>query len=124
MTDIQMTKGDTETFDVFVTRKDEVTGVEEIVPLDGAMAWFTAKEESTDLDASAVIAKDSVADPSEVVITGVEGKVRITITPADTVSYDGKYLEYDVQVKEVDGTVTTVQKGRVEFGKDITVSSA
>jgi len=124
MTDIQIPKGDSETFDVFVTRANEDTGVEEVVPLTGAKAWFTAKKESTDADVDAIIAKDSVADPSEVVITGIEGKVRITITPADTVSYDGKYLEYDVQVKEVDGTVTTVQKGRIEFGKNITVSSA
>jgi hypothetical protein len=119
-----MPKGDTFTFDVFVTRVNEVTGVEEIVPLSGARAWFTAKKISTDSDANAIIAKDSVTDPSEVVITGVEGKVRITIVPADTVSYPGKYLEYDVQVKEVDGTVTTVQKGRLELGKNITVSTA
>jgi hypothetical protein len=124
MTDIQMPKGDTQTFDVFVTRVNQVTGVEEIVPLAGARAWFTAKKVSTDSDANAIIAKDSVTDPSEVVITDVEGKVTITIIPADTVSYPGKYLEYDVQVKEVDGTVTTVQKGRLELGKNITVSTA
>lgn len=123
MTDIQSIKGDTQGFDVFVTKYNEVTGEDEIVNLTGAKAWFTAKRTSEDLDSAAIIKLDSVANPSQVVITGVTGKVRITLAPADTVNSPVKWLEYDVQIKEVDGTVTTVQKGKLELTKNITRST-
>jgi hypothetical protein len=123
MTDIQMVKGDTTIFDVHVTRFNPTTGLDENVPLTGAKAWFTAKKESTDLDASAVIAKNSVDHPSQVGITVSTAMVRVTIIPTDTVNYPSKWLNYDVQVREADGTITTVQKGKLELLKQATVAS-
>lgn len=121
MSDLVIIKGDTTIFDVFVTRVNQTTGVDEPVTTI-AKAWFTAKRNSNDIDDDAFISLDSVANPAQVVITPLAGTVRITLSPGDTVAYDHNWLEYDVQVKEVDGTVTTVRRGQMKLLKHATVT--
>jgi hypothetical protein len=121
MSEIVMVKGDTTVFDVAMTRLNLLTEQEEPVPLAGAKAWFTAKKNTRDADINAVIAKDSVSNPSQVIITPTTGIIRITIIPEDTVGYTGSWLYYDVQVREADGTVTTIQSGSLELLKHSTI---
>jgi len=123
VSDIQMTKGDTKSWDVFVTRENPTTGLDEVVDLTGAKAWLTVKKTSKDDDASALFQKDSAADPTKVVITALTGKVRVTIDPADTESYPYRWLNYDVQVKESTGVVTTVARGKLELLSESTIST-
>ena len=120
-----MTKGDSSSWDVFVTRYDPVTHLDAAVNLTGAKAWFTAKRTSRDLDADAIIKKDSTTNPTQVTIVApaTQGKVRISLIPADTVNHNGRWLQYDVQVREADGTVTTVAEGKLEFTKQATITS-
>ena len=124
MSDIQMTKGDTKSWDVFVTRENPVTGLDEVVNLTGAKAWLTVKRTSKDDDASAVFKKNSTDNPTKVIITALTGIVRVTIDPADTESYPYRWLNYDVQVKESNGVVTTVARGKLELLSESTISTA
>jgi hypothetical protein len=123
MSDIQMGKGDTKIFDVEVTKTDPDTGLDVVVPLTDAKAWFTAKETSSDTDADAIIIYNNVDNPLNVIITEADGIVRIVIDPADTVDYPNRWLVYDVQIKEVDGTITTVERGNIELLKQATIST-
>src|SRR5687768_10130580 len=118
MTDIQMIKGDTTIFDVIVEREEEV------VDLTGAKAWFTAKWTTDDEDADAAIELDSVDNPSNVEITPVEGKIRITIPASLTAELPGRWLEYDVQIKESSNVITTVQRGKLELTKQVTIATS
>ena len=122
MRDIQMTKGDSASWIVPVTRFDPETGLDVEVDLTGGKAWFTAKRTSHDDDADAIIKKDSTANPTQVTILApaTAGRVQITLLSSDTNTYDGKWLQYDVQVREADGTINTVVKGRLELGKQTT----
>jgi len=118
-----MTKGDTKSWDVFVTRENPVTGLDEVVNLTGAKAWLTVKRTSKDDDASAVFKKNSTDNPTKVIITALTGIVRVTIDPADTESYPYRWLNYDVQVKESNGVVTTVARGKLELLSESTIST-
>jgi hypothetical protein len=123
--DIQMVKGDTNVFDVYVTRYNPTTGLDEVVPLTDAKAWFSAKRESRDLDADAVISLNSVDDGAQVAITASAGVVRITLVPGDTGTLPEKWYQYDVQLKESPtNVVTTIQRGRLELLKQATISTA
>ena len=123
MSDIQMTKGDSKSFNVYVTRENPVTGVDEVVDLTGAKAWFTAKATHQDADTSAIFKKNSVDNPTKVIITALTGVIRINIDPADTESYPYRWLVYDIQIKEASGIVTTVQRGKLELLTESTIST-
>lgn len=121
MSDMQMFRGDTMSFDVTVTRFNPVTGVDDIVNLTGAKAWFTAKRSRGDADVNASIQLNSVSQPSQVIITPAAGKISITINPADTQNLTNRWLRYDVQVKEASGAVSTVASGKLELVRDTTI---
>lgn len=118
---IQATRGDTAIFDVTVTRFNPVTEEDEIVNLTGAKAWFTVKRNRNDVDANAVVQRNSELNPSEVLITPVQGLIQVTLLPADTQDLKDRWLRYDVQVKEASGVVTTVASGRLELIHDATI---
>lgn len=124
MTDIRVVRGDDLVFDVYATRFNEATGLDEPVPLTGGKAWFTIKHSTRDLDTDAILHFNSLDDPTKVMIVNpAEGQVRIDLTPADTIDLPRSYLPFDVQIKEADGTVTTIARGSVEVDRDVTVSS-
>lgn len=123
--DIDVTSGDHLTFDVYNTRFNEITQTDEPVNLTGAKIWFTVKRTKRDADVDALILKDSVTNPTKVRVVGdpLDGIIRISLDPSDTDSLKGS-LPYDVQVKESDGTITTIIKGYLQVSEDITISTA
>ena len=115
--DIEAVKGDTEYYDISAIRNNvpiDLTG-------DNVKAWFTAKRTKDDLDADALIAIDSEANDAQVVITSrTGGKFYVCLLPENTTDIDEDNLVYDVQVREEDGRVTTVQNGTLHLKQDIT----
>jgi hypothetical protein len=121
--DIPGVKGDTITFDVFATRGvDPVTGAESPINLTGGKAWFTAKRTKGDADANALISLNTVDDPVGIrfILPPTLGQIRITLVPDDTVNIVDRYVPFDVQIREVDNTVSTVERGYLELHRDIT----
>lgn len=120
MTDIEMTRGDSATFDVAVTRYNAATHVNDLVTPD--KAWFTAKANARDSDDSAVVALNSEDQPEQVLIT--TGSIRIKLDPEDTAEYLQRWLVYDVQILESDGTITTIEKGKMQLSADVTLATS
>jgi hypothetical protein len=119
MTDMILNRGDSIIFDVGVVRLNPTTGLNE--PVTAQKAWFTAKVNSRDADVDAIIKKDSVSTPTKVLVTA--GNVRVFLDPADTAIYKDRWLVYDVQIKEASGSITTVERGKIELKKDVTIST-
>jgi hypothetical protein len=99
------------------------------VNLTGAKIWFTAKRVYTDADDAALIALSTTT--SGITITDApNGLATLVIPPASTASLTTPpppqplTLDYDIQVKESDGTVTTVQQGKLNIRGDVTNSTA
>ena len=115
--DIEAIKGDTEFYDLSAIRSNapiDLTG-------DNVKAWFTAKRTKDDLDDDSIIAINSVDDPTQIAFTDKpKGKFYIKLLPENTVAIDEDHLVYDVQVKEEDGRITTVQRGTLHLIQDIT----
>ena len=124
MTDIQMVKGDFVVMDVLVTRLNSETGLDTPVDLTDAKVWFVAKEESAHTDVEAVININSEDNPDEIHVIDPEnqGIIEISIIPSRTVDYPYKWLLYNVQVREVDGLISTVQSGYLELLKNVAIS--
>jgi hypothetical protein len=119
MPDIRLARGDTFVFDVYATRADEA------VDLTNAKAWFTMKRNRRDADSAALIQHDSSDASTQVrIIQPLLGIVRVKIVPADTSALAPSYYPYDVQVKEADNTVSTIERGFVELDRDTTISVA
>ena len=87
---------------VIVTFKDD-NGV--VVDITGSTCFFTVKENNTDLDINAKIAKSWAIhlDPSN-------GITQFNLVPADTVNLLGRYY-FDIQVKLVSGLIYTPVHG-------------
>lgn len=99
--------------------------------LTGFSYWFTAKSDFGDADLSAVIRKvGSQAIPGDfttVVLGAVntDGIITCQINPSDTNSlpdYDVQ-LQYDVQVEDSQGRVTTIVDGILTVQVDVTRAS-
>jgi len=119
--DIEAVKGDTEYYDLAAIRSNLPIS---LVGLN-VKAWFTAKRTKEDLDANALISLNSADDPTQIVFTDRPGGLFfVQLVPADTVNIDEDYLVYDVQVREQDGRVTTVARGKLYLVQDITRSVA
>lgn len=113
MADLEARRGDTEKYDLTVS--DNGTPVN----LTGAAVWFTAKLRASDPDSKAVIAK--TLGQGIAVTNASQGQARITLSPGDTASLSAPIsLSYDVQVKQTDGTVTTVESGALLVTADVT----
>ena len=124
-TNFTLKKGDTHYLEVLVTRKDQ-NEVDQPVDLTGAKMWFTAKNRITDTDIEAVIRKGTNnASLSGVDITGaVDGEALVTLQPADTTVGKGTvFLFWDLQLEESDGTITTLNAGRLALSDQVTLSS-
>lgn len=120
MKDIIATKGDTIIFDVYVTRGEDP------VDLTGGKVWFTVKRNSRDLDEDSLIYLNSAVDPAQVriIAPATNGQIRVELEPADTVDIKDTYLPYDVQIRESDGAISTIEYGTIELRKNVTQSVA
>ena len=113
MSDIEMTRGDTQVYDIAVV--DPVTG--NPINLTGMTLAFMAKRSRSDSDASAVISKTL---GSGIAITNVAaGLGTLTIDPADTASVvETMQLEWDLQLVNA-GQVFTLDSGYLLIRADV-----
>lgn len=108
-------RGDDYEFDIPIV--DQVTGLP--VDITGTEFWFTAKRRLFDADADAVISKDMATGIA--IIDAPGGRARVFIDAADTVSlYKRTTLRYDVQWKDADGRIHTVDTGDLLVELDVT----
>lgn len=124
-THLTLRKGDTHHLEVIVTREDE-DGIDQPVDLAGAQMWFTAKNKTSDDDDEAIIRKGT----ANVSLTGIDitdapgGEALITLQPGDTVVGTGTvFLFWDLQLKEADNTITTINGGKLALSEQITISA-
>ena len=112
--DLEMMRGDTKVFDVTIT--DEAGAA---VNLTGSTVKFTAKNRVGDAQGVAVIAL-TTGDGVELT-DAANGVARVTIAPDDTSGFTSKKtLEYDVQVAETGGRVSTPVRGTLTVEMDVT----
>lgn len=121
--DFQMRRGDTLIFDVFAKRPDPspLVDVLETIDLTGGKAWFTAKRTISEPDENADI-RLSTSLGGVAILNPTAGQVRTTVPPAKTTALpdDVVTFDYDVQVMDAAGVVTTVQAGRLFISPDVT----
>lgn len=126
--DLTLQQGDTHYLEAVITREDQ-NGVDQPVPLPtGTKLWWTAKTKKTDPDTAAVIRKGTTnAGLTGIDVTGTAtGQCVVTLAPADTANV-GKgtvFLHWDMQLLELDGTLTTVNKGRLALTEEVTNASS
>jgi hypothetical protein len=122
MTERTMYRGDTYAFDIQVTKRS--AGSEIGVPenITDWKLWFTAKRTYSDWDSMAAVRLSSEPNDGIIFIDPVNGKAEITIPPVKTVGYpDGPVvLVYDVQAKDTNGRIFTVEGGTLTVIPDVT----
>lgn len=117
MSNLKMYRGDTAEFRVTAL---DIDG--EPLNLTGASAWFTAKNNTADLDNAAVFQK-TIGD-GITVVNAVGGIMLVRLAEVDTSSITGKvFLQYDLQVKDATDGVWTVSRGVILVESDVTQTS-
>lgn len=111
--DIDAIRGDTNVYNITVIKANRV------VDVTGAKAWFTMKQSKKDADGDALLALDSETHPTQVRLS--PGHVIVTLLPDDTKDIADNALNYDAQIKEVTGDITTIAEGTCSFIKDVTL---
>lgn len=110
-------RGDTIRLALVVTRSSGP------VNLTGAALTFTAKRKINDADIDAIAQKTIGAGIT--VTDAVNGEAVITLPPADTDAFTrDTTLQCDVQMIELDGTITTIADGTIEVTRDVTRTTA
>jgi hypothetical protein len=124
-TNLTLHKGDTHYLEVAVTREDS-NGVDQPVNITDAKLWFTAKVDAKDLDEDAIIQKGT----TNTTLSGIDitdaagGEAVIKLDAADTeVGIGTQFLYWDLQMKETDNTITTLNSGRLALSDQITQAS-
>lgn len=115
---LELRRGDTHVFDLTI-----LNAAGTAMNLTGATVRFTAKNNLSDADGSAVITK--ISPSSGIVVTDAAGGLaRLTLLPADTSSItQERVLYYDVQVTDGSSVVTTVLEGTLAIRLDVSVAS-
>ncbi len=116
MADFEMVRGDTKYFDLEIIKN----GLP--VDLTGGKIWLSGVRNLG--DSSYVFQKHSdnngidITDPSGGLATAV-------LIPSDTSSLPSEVVtvHYDVQIKELDGTISTVQTGTLTISPDVTLET-
>lgn len=103
-----------DTFSKTLTFKDS-DGV--AIDITGWTLWVTLKKSEDDKDEDAVVQEEVTvhSDPTH-------GITSFTISATETAGLLGMYY-FDVQVKRSDDTILTLLKGKINFEKDITVTT-
>ena len=99
-----------------------------------AQAWFTVKEDESDLDADAIVQKDiTTADVSGTGQIEEDGSsssgaadpiLRFDLTGVDTRAIDANHRWYDIQVKTDTGSIYTGEKGEIWGVTDVTIATS
>jgi hypothetical protein len=97
-----------------------------VVNITGATAWFTAKYDIDDVDASAVFKKSvgvgiTLTDPTE-------GKLTVQVNPADTAPMTGFIFEerrlfYDLTLKTYAGEIYAISQGDLVVRQNVTLTT-
>lgn len=104
-------RGDTKSFQVSLAT----------TAYNGGICWFTLKNNKDDTDEEAVlqIQENIVVDPND----ATRGLASFLLNPEDTVDFEPKNYNYDIQIVNSDKTlVTTVLMGVIRIMKEITRS--
>ena len=128
MSALAMTRGDTRTVTTTVSNLDAqgntVLGTNGVT---GWSFWMTAKYDTGDSDASAVFQKlpasFTIVTPGNATTPAL---VQCTLAPADTSSLPGYQvvLSYDVQAKDTNSNIFTVDSGTLTVSADVTIATA
>jgi hypothetical protein len=119
MTEIELTRGDTNEFTVTITAPDG-DGVYQPLEIGFSDLWFTLKYDWDDDDVDAIVQK-TVGNGITVSSPTSAGIAVVRLEPEDTEDLIGpQRLVYDVQLKESDDTITTVASGYANLVRDAT----
>lgn len=124
--DLDYLRGDTKAFDVSAQKQDPtIPTIFDTIDLTGAKVWCTIKRNVSDADINAIV-QLSTTTSGVTILNAVGGQARVTIPATSMLTLPDNLLDlpYDVQVKEVDGTVTTIQRGILHYSPDVTRSTA
>lgn len=111
---LRMNRGDTPIFDIVVT---DING--DAVNLTSAYIWFTAKHNFGDTDETAVFQK-TVGD-GIYLSNPTLGQMEVQLASVDTeMIVDKTRLKYDVQIKDISGSIYTVASGLLSVEPDVT----
>lgn len=119
MSNFTITRGDTYVEDWTVTDNNGVA-----LDITGGKLYFSVKTDYSVADGSATLALTS---PSTgiTIVDAATGKARLLITAAQTSAMTaGLTYVYDVQFKDVNGVVTTLDKGKITVEPDVTQTTA
>lgn len=97
-----------------------ISQAKKALTITGYAIWFTAKPNISLPDGGSGVIQKTIGN-GITVIDAIEGKIRITILPADTagINLETKY-ECDVQVKSPTNEIFTVARGTVTVSIDVT----
>jgi hypothetical protein len=96
-----------------------------LLNLEGATVWFTAKADLADTDAEPLTIQCSTLIGGVVIIDPVLGSYQVTIPPAETQQLaDDTVFTFDVQVQTVAPSTHTVRRGTLGVVQDVTRSGA
>jgi hypothetical protein len=116
---LTIVRGDTKTWTLTLTR-----GSLPVPFPTGTRFWFTAKNSLLDSDDQAIIAIDSASTftTGSIAITSTSlGTASLSLFPPATINLNPPItLQYDIQLKEIDGTVSTVAVGTLAVTADAT----
>jgi hypothetical protein len=92
--------------------------------LTGAEVWFTAKNNVPDPDLAAIFELNNLTLGGVVLVTPTSGLISVTGQPLNTFYFADSTvtLDYDIQVKDSTGRVSTVEIGLYGVDPDITRS--
>lgn len=116
---LRMVRGDTYKFDANIVIDGDA------VDISGAAFRFTVKWDYWDADANALMIKTSPSG-GITILSDVNGQIRVTIDPADTLSLPAHQVDfyYDVQMKNAANEVYTVLRGTLTVVPDVSVATA
>lgn len=114
---INVFRGDSKTIEKTLSDEDGV-----IVDLTGAELRFSVKIDRFLLDADALISKDSIVPDGITITDATGGKFKVDIDAADT-GLEIRDFEYDIQLKDSGGKVTTIFTGVFTIEQDVTKAS-
>lgn len=93
-------------------------------------AWLTIKRDpqvaDTDAKIQKVITTDDEAGVGQIETAGaseVDGEIRFDLTQADTTALSTILYVHDIQIKQSDGKVFTLEKGTIQLTADVTRST-
>lgn len=110
---INVFRGDSKTIEKTLTDSDGV-----VVDLTGAELKFSVKKDRFLADTDALISKSS---PSSgiTIVDAAAGEFKVEVDAADT-DLEARDYEYDIQIKETGGKVTTIFTGIFTIEQDVT----